>query len=69
MDDTNYIAHLGGRLREIVVKCYISGLKDTYGRSFSLRKACENSNLSLVLSLAASLLAAFLGLFIRHHRL
>ncbi|KAJ5660714.1 uncharacterized protein N7484_000086 [Penicillium longicatenatum] len=69
MDDTNYIAHLGGRLREIVVECYISGLKDTYGRSLSLRKACENSNLSLVLSLAASLLAAFLGLFIRHHRL
>ncbi|KAJ5563795.1 hypothetical protein N7513_000037 [Penicillium frequentans] len=52
MDDTNYIAHLGGRLREIVVGCYISGLKNTY-----------------VLSLVCSLLAAFLGLFIRHHQL
>ncbi|KAJ5901401.1 Major facilitator superfamily domain general substrate transporter [Penicillium tannophilum] len=52
MDDTNYIAHLGGRLREIVVECYISGLKSTY-----------------VLSLVCSLLAAFLGLFIRHHQL
>ncbi|KAJ5915323.1 hypothetical protein N7454_011077 [Penicillium verhagenii] len=30
MADTNYIAHLTGRLREIVVECYISGLKNTY---------------------------------------
>ncbi|KAJ6088220.1 hypothetical protein N7486_009481 [Penicillium sp. IBT 16267x] len=30
MADTSYIAHLGGRLREIVVACYISGLKNTY---------------------------------------
>ncbi|KAJ5248600.1 hypothetical protein N7468_000051 [Penicillium chermesinum] len=28
--DTNYIAHLEGRLREIVVSCYLSGLKHTY---------------------------------------
>lgn len=38
MDDTNYIAHLGGRLREIVVECYISGLKNTYGKCFSYPK-------------------------------
>ena len=31
MSDTNYIAHLGGRLRDIVVDCYLSGLKHTYG--------------------------------------
>ncbi|CAI7639569.1 unnamed protein product [Penicillium glandicola] len=30
MADTNYIAHLSGQLREIVVACYISGLKHTY---------------------------------------
>ncbi|KAJ5589585.1 hypothetical protein N7537_012263 [Penicillium hordei] len=30
MDDTNYIAHLTGQLRNIVVACYISGLKHTY---------------------------------------
>ncbi|KOS42171.1 hypothetical protein ACN38_g6935 [Penicillium nordicum] len=30
MADTNYIAHLTGQLREIVVACYISGLRHTY---------------------------------------
>ncbi|KAJ5827846.1 Major facilitator superfamily domain general substrate transporter [Penicillium robsamsonii] len=30
MADTSYIAHLSGHLREIVVGCYISGLKHTY---------------------------------------
>ncbi|KAF7521598.1 hypothetical protein PCG10_008213 [Penicillium crustosum] len=30
MADTNYIAHLTGQLREIVVACYVSGLKHTY---------------------------------------
>ncbi|KAJ5186075.1 Major facilitator superfamily domain general substrate transporter [Penicillium cf. griseofulvum] len=30
MADTNYIAHLSGHLREIVVACYVSGLKHTY---------------------------------------
>ncbi|CAG8885688.1 unnamed protein product [Penicillium egyptiacum] len=30
MADTNYIAHLSGHLREIVVTCYVSGLKHTY---------------------------------------
>ncbi|OQE41460.1 hypothetical protein PENCOP_c005G07829 [Penicillium coprophilum] len=30
MADTNYIAHLTGHLREIVVACYVSGLKHTY---------------------------------------
>ncbi|KAJ5909236.1 hypothetical protein N7495_001918 [Penicillium taxi] len=30
MDDTNYIAHLTGQVREIVVECYLSGLKHTY---------------------------------------
>ncbi|KAJ9492399.1 hypothetical protein VN97_g827 [Penicillium thymicola] len=30
MADTNYIAYLTGQLREIVVACYISGLRHTY---------------------------------------
>ncbi|KAJ5772753.1 hypothetical protein N7457_007649 [Penicillium paradoxum] len=30
MSDTNYIAHLSGQVREIVVACYVSGLKHTY---------------------------------------
>lgn len=30
MADTNYIAHLTGQLREVVVACYVSGLKHTY---------------------------------------
>lgn len=30
MADTNYIAQLGGQLREIVVACYVAGLKHTY---------------------------------------
>ncbi|KAJ5494844.1 Major facilitator superfamily domain general substrate transporter [Penicillium fimorum] len=30
MADTNYIVHLSGHLREIVVGCYVSGLKHTY---------------------------------------
>ncbi|KAJ5951515.1 uncharacterized protein N7479_009928 [Penicillium vulpinum] len=30
MADTNYITHLTGQLREIVVNCYVSGLKHTY---------------------------------------
>ncbi|KAJ5359819.1 Major facilitator superfamily domain general substrate transporter [Penicillium concentricum] len=30
MADTNYIAHLSGHVREIVVACYVSGLKHTY---------------------------------------
>ncbi|KAJ5549680.1 hypothetical protein N7461_004378 [Penicillium sp. DV-2018c] len=28
--DTDYIAHLSGQVREIVVACYVSGLKHTY---------------------------------------
>ncbi|CAL5869948.1 uncharacterized protein PFLUO_LOCUS4181 [Penicillium psychrofluorescens] len=52
MADTAYIAQLGGRLREIVVMCYLSGLKYTY-----------------LVSLACSLLASFLGLFIRNYQL
>ncbi|KAJ5689841.1 hypothetical protein N7462_004233 [Penicillium macrosclerotiorum] len=30
MADTNYIANLSGRLRDIVVDCYLAGLKHTY---------------------------------------
>ncbi|KAJ5112038.1 hypothetical protein N7532_000083 [Penicillium argentinense] len=30
MADTGYIAGLGGRLREIVIECYLSGLRRTY---------------------------------------
>ncbi|KAJ6117737.1 hypothetical protein N7512_007462 [Penicillium capsulatum] len=35
MADTNYIAHLTGHLRELVVSCYLSGLKHTYVLSFA----------------------------------
>lgn len=47
MADTNYIAHLTGRLREIVVDCYLSGLKHTYV-------------VSLVCSLAAAFFGLFI---------
>ncbi|KAJ5768778.1 Major facilitator superfamily domain general substrate transporter [Penicillium odoratum] len=47
MDDTDYIAHLSGRLREIVVACYIAGLKHTYV-------------FSLVCSLGAAFLGLFI---------
>ncbi|KAJ5588006.1 uncharacterized protein N7459_003771 [Penicillium hispanicum] len=47
MADTNYIAHLSGRLREIVVDCYLSGLKHTY-------------LVSLVCSLVASFTGLFI---------
>ncbi|OGE49023.1 hypothetical protein PENARI_c024G02573 [Penicillium arizonense] len=30
MADTNYIAHLTGKVRDIVIACYVSGLKHTY---------------------------------------
>ncbi|KAJ6100452.1 hypothetical protein N7499_000082 [Penicillium canescens] len=30
MADTNYIAHLTGKVRDIVITCYVSGLKHTY---------------------------------------
>jgi hypothetical protein len=30
MADTDYIAHLTGQIREVVVACYLSGLKQTY---------------------------------------
>jgi hypothetical protein len=30
MADTNYITHLSGQIRKIVVACYVSGLKRTY---------------------------------------
>lgn len=33
MADTGYIAHLTGHIREIVVHCYLLGLKHTYGKS------------------------------------
>lgn len=33
MSDTGYIAHLSGQVREIVVACYIDGLKHTYRKS------------------------------------
>ncbi|KAJ5150853.1 uncharacterized protein N7482_010105 [Penicillium canariense] len=52
MADTNYISQLTGRLGDIVVQCYLSGLNSTY-----------------LVSLACSLVAAFLGSFIRHHQL
>ncbi|KAJ5112900.1 hypothetical protein N7456_001434 [Penicillium angulare] len=47
MADTNYIAHLGGRLREIVVSCYLAGLKHTY-------------IVSLVCSLGAAVMGLFI---------
>lgn len=33
MADTGYIAHLTGYIREIVVDCYLLGLKHTYCKS------------------------------------
>lgn len=36
MGDTDYIAHLTGHLREIVVDCYLSGLNHTYRKPFAL---------------------------------
>ncbi|KAJ5761771.1 uncharacterized protein N7511_005153 [Penicillium nucicola] len=30
MADTNYIAHLTGKIRDIVISCYVGGLKHTY---------------------------------------
>lgn len=36
MADTDYIAHLTGHLREIVVDCYLSGLNHTYSKLFLL---------------------------------
>ena len=33
--DTDYIAHLTGRLRDIVVNCYLSGLNHTYRKLFA----------------------------------
>lgn len=36
MADTNYISHLTGRIHEIVVDCYLIGLKDTYCKSLTL---------------------------------
>jgi hypothetical protein len=35
MADTDYIAHLTGNLREIVVQCYLAGLNHTYRELFS----------------------------------
>ncbi|OOQ87441.1 efflux pump antibiotic resistance protein [Penicillium brasilianum] len=52
MADTDYIAHLTGHLRDVVVDCYLAGLNHTY-----------------LVSLGCSLVAAFFGLFIRHHQL
>jgi hypothetical protein len=34
MADTDYIAHLTGNLREIVVACYLAGLNHTYRKLF-----------------------------------
>lgn len=46
MADTNYIAHLGGRLRDIVVDCYLSGLKQTYCKlHLSLKGGLLDTNL------------------------
>ena len=36
MSDTKYIAGLEGRLREVVVRCYVDGLQGTYGVFFPL---------------------------------
>ena len=38
MADTNYIAHLNGKVRDIVITCYVSGLKHTYRKSESCRE-------------------------------
>ena len=35
MADTNYIAYLTGKVRDIVISCYVSGLKYIYGKSES----------------------------------
>lgn len=69
MADTNYIAHLGGHLREIVVDCYLAGLKHTYRMLRSTFWTNGNTLTDIVVSLGCSLAAAFLGLFIRHHQL
>jgi hypothetical protein len=35
MADTDYIAHLTGHIREIVVDCYLAGLNHTYRKLFA----------------------------------
>jgi hypothetical protein len=70
MADTGYIAQLTGKVREIVVECYVSGLKHTY-RKFNRKRflLCFNTDTSAVVSLACSLLASFTGLFVAHHEI
>ncbi|KAI9046068.1 efflux pump antibiotic resistance protein [Aspergillus affinis] len=36
--DTGFIARLDGRVREIVVGCFVAGLKNTYGKPFRFSK-------------------------------
>jgi hypothetical protein len=47
MADTNYIAHLTGKVRAIVISCYVGGLKHTY-REF--QEGCEGSCVILTVS-------------------
>lgn len=37
MADTDYIAHLTGHLREVVVGCYLAGLNHTYRKLSELQ--------------------------------
>lgn len=40
MADTDYIAHLTGNLRQIVVGCYLAGLNHTYSKLFGSTNEC-----------------------------
>ncbi|KAJ5129141.1 uncharacterized protein N7515_005180 [Penicillium bovifimosum] len=48
MADTNYIKHLSGQVHEIVVACYVSGLKHTYLVSLACSLLASFSGLFIV---------------------
>ena len=69
MADTGYIAQLTGQVREIVVGCYVSGLKHTYRKLGIIFGVWCDTDVLIVVSLACSLVASFTGLFIKHHQI
>jgi hypothetical protein len=47
ISDINYITHLGGYIQKIVVNCYVTALKNTYGEAYRMPVPIESSNFLL----------------------
>lgn len=67
MADTGYIASLSGQLREIVVACYISGLKHTYRELSSDHTILTSDRMLIHYSCFSRLFTSSILQWIVHH--